>query len=384
MGAAGLDIIRPTRMNFGLDLRPSLARPTGVGAYVMALAHRLPALAPQDRFFLFSASVRNRYPERTWPANAKLVDRRLPVRALNYAWHRLEWPPLDRLVGATLDLTHSPHPLLLPAKRAKRIVTLHDLFFLKHPDMTEDEVRRDYAPLVRDHVKRADGVICVSKHTASEAQLLLDVPLSKIAVIPNGIDPEYRLPVAPEAAEAVLARHRLPRGALLYVGSEDRRKNLVNLAMAYMGLAARRPHTPPLVMVGPGPEWSQGGAFSGPQIRAVGYLETREIRALMSTSAALVLPSLEEGFGLPVAEAMAAGLPVVCSRGSALEEVAGDAATLVNPLDTRSIASGMEKILDDKGRAEKQRIMGLERSRQFDWDIAAARTLEFYRRVLGS
>jgi alpha-1,3-rhamnosyl/mannosyltransferase len=137
-------------------------------------------------------------------------------------------------------------------------------------------------------------------------------------------------------------------------------------------------------MVGPGPEWSQGGAFSGPQIRAVGYLETGEIRALMSTSAALVLPSLEEGFGLPVAEAMAAGLPVVCSRGSALEEVAGDAATLVNPLDTRSIASGMETILDDKGRAEKQRAMGLERSRQFDWDIAAARTLEFYRRVLGS
>jgi len=122
----------------------------------------------------------------------------------------------------------------------------------------------------------------------------------------------------------------------------------------------------------------------GPQIRAVGYLETREIRALMAASAALVLPSLEEGFGLPVVEAMAAGLPVVCSRGSALEEVAGDAATLVNPLDTRSIADGMEKILDDTARAEKQRELGRERSRQYDWDIAAARTLEFYRRVLGS
>jgi alpha-1,3-rhamnosyl/mannosyltransferase len=122
----------------------------------------------------------------------------------------------------------------------------------------------------------------------------------------------------------------------------------------------------------------------GPQIRAVGYLETREIRALMAASAALVLPSLEEGFGLPVVEAMAAGLPVVCSRGSALEEVAGEAATLVNPLDTRSIADGMEKLLDDPARAARQRAMGLDRSRQFDWDIAAARTLEFYRRVLAS
>jgi glycosyltransferase involved in cell wall biosynthesis len=371
-------------MNIGLDLRPSLARPTGVGSYVLALAQRLPGLAPEDNFVLFSASLRNRYPRRDWPANARLVDRRLPVRVLNYAWHRAQWPPLDRLVGAPLDLTHSPHPLLLPARKARRIVTLHDLFFLKHPDMTEAEIRRDYAPLVREHVRKADGVICVSEHTASEAQLLLGVPASKIAVIPNGIDPAYRLPVSPPEADAVLARHRLPRGAFLYVGSEEKRKNLVNLVMAYMGLAGRRPRTPPLLLVGPGPEWSQGGALSGPQIRAVGYLETPEIRALMSASAALVLPSLEEGFGLPVVEAMAAGLPVVCSRGSALEEVAGEAATLVNPLDTRSIASGLERILDDKARAEKQRAMGLERSRRFDWDIAAARTLEFYRRVLGS
>ena len=147
------------------------------------------------------------------------------------------------------------------------------------------------------------------------------------------------------------------------MGSEDRRKNLVNLAMAYMGLAARRRRTPPLLLVGPGSGWAQGGDAMGPQIRAVGYLETREIRALMAASAALVLPSLEEGFGLPVVEAMAAGLPVVCSRGSALEEVAGDAATLVNPLDTRSIADGMEKILDDPARADKQRAMGLDRSR---------------------
>ena len=115
------------------------------------------------------------HPPRDWPPNARLVDRRLPVRLLNYAWHRAQWPPLDRLVGAPLDLTHSPHPLLLPAKKAKRIVTLHDLFFLKHPDMTEAEIRRDYAPLVREHVRKADGVICVSEHTASEAQLLLDV-----------------------------------------------------------------------------------------------------------------------------------------------------------------------------------------------------------------
>src|SRR5439155_18369908 len=267
------------------------------------------------------------------------------VRALNFAWNRLGWPSLDMLARVHFDLVHSPHPLLVPARKAKHIVTIHDLFFLKHPEMTEAEIRRDYAPLVAKHVRRADGVICVSEHTASEARLLLDVPAGKIAVIPNGIDPLFRLPIAEEAVEAILSRRRLPRGALLYIGTDEKRKNLVNLAMAYIGLAGRRTGIPPLVMVGPGPEWAQGGTIYGPQIRATGYLETREIRALMAASVALVLPSLEEGFGLPVVEAMAAGLPVVCSRGSALEEVAGDAALFVNPLDTSSIANGIETIL---------------------------------------
>ena len=370
-------------MNFGLDLRPSLSKPTGVGSYVLALARRLPALSPEDRFFFFSASLKDRFPKLDWPPNARLVDRRLPVRALNYAWNRLGAPALDRLVGASLDLVHSPHPLIVPGKKAKHVVTIHDLFFLKHPDMTESEIRRDYVPLVRDHVRRADAVICVSEFTASEARILLDVPPEKITVIPNGVDPAYREPISAEEVNAVLARRRLPRGALLYVGSEEKRKNLVNLAMAYMGLA-RLGGVPPLVLVGPGSHWASGGSIASPRIHATGYLETREIRALMAASAALVLPSLEEGFGLPVAEAMAAGLPVVCSRGSGLEEVAGGAALLVDPLNTRSIADGIEKVLGDPATVATLRERGLRQSRTFDWDAASAQTLALYRRVLGS
>ncbi len=371
-------------MDIALDLRPSLLRPTGVGSYILALAQRLPGLAPDDRFHYFSASLKDRYPARDWPPNVSMVDRRLPVRALNLAWNRLEWPPLDRLVGAHLDLIHSPHPLLLPGKNARRVVTIHDLFFLKHPDMTEAEIRRDYVPLVKDHVRRADGVICVSEFTASEARLLLEVAADRIAVIPNGIDPVYRTVPAAETVEAVLAKYRLPRGGILYLGSEEKRKNLVNLAMAYMGLSRRRPRLPPLILVGPGSYWAQGGSIVGPQIRATGYLETGEIRALMAACSMLILPSLEEGFGLPVAEAMAAGLPVVCSRGSALEEVASGAATLVDPLNTKSIADGIERLLDDPKRADAQRRLGLEQSRRFDWDRAAAATLGFYRQVLGA
>jgi glycosyltransferase involved in cell wall biosynthesis len=369
-------------MDFGLDVRPTLSRPTGVGTYVLGLAQRMPLLAPDDRFHYFSASIKERYPARPWPANVRLVDRRLPVRGLNAAWNRAAWPSLDRLVGTTLDLVHSPTPLLIPSRKGKRVVTVHDLFFLKHPGMVEGEVRRDYVALVRDHVRRADGVLCVSEYTASEVRRLLEVPAEKIAVTPHGIDPIYRTAPADDEVDEALRRLRLPRGGLLYVGSGEKRKNLVTLVMAYLTLARRR-HLPPLVLAGPGSDWAQGGSRVGPQILATGYLDKTDLRALMAASALLVLPSLEEGFGLPVVEAMAAGLPVVCSAGSALAEVAGDAACLVDPHDANGLAHTLERVIEDHALAADLRRRGLERSLRFDWDDTAARTLAFYHKVLG-
>jgi glycosyltransferase involved in cell wall biosynthesis len=370
-------------MHFGLDVRPSLSRPTGVGTYVLGLLDRLPRLAPDDRFTYFSASLKERYPRGDWPGNVRLVDRRLPVHGLNLAWNRVGWPPLDRLVGAPLDLVHSPNPLLVPARRGKRLVTLHDLFFLKHPEMVGGEVRRDFVALVRSHVKLADGVVCVSEYTASEARRLLDVPPEKIAVTPHGVDPIFQHEPEPAEVDQRLSRLGLPRGGILYLGSDEKRKNLVTLVMAYLALARRRPGVPPLVLAGPGSHWAQGGSRIGPQIRATGYLERADVRALMSSSAMLVLPSLEEGFGLPVIEAMAAGLPVVCSAGSALSEVAGDAALLVEPRDANALAQSVDRLLDDAGLAASLRHRGRERSRLFDWERTASQTLAFYRKVLG-
>ncbi len=155
-------------------------------------------------------------------------------------------------------------------------------------------------------MKRADGVVCVSEYTASEVRHLLDVPEEKIAVTPHGIDPIFAQEPAPEAVEQALRRYGLPRGGILYLGSDEKRKNLVTLVMAYFALARKRRDVPPLVLVGPGSQWSQGGSRIGPQIRATGYLPREDVRALFAASAMLVLPSLEEGFGLPVVEAMAA------------------------------------------------------------------------------
>ena len=345
----------------------------------------LPRLAPDSRFTLFTSSLRERWTSAgSHPqANVEVVDRRFPVRLLNFAWNRLAWPSIESLSGRTFDIVHSPHALLLPARTARRIITIHDLFFFKNKEMTGAEIRRDYAPLVQAHAAKADGILCPSEYTAAEIERLLHVPREKICVTLYGVDRQFRAQPAATEVAAVLERFGLSRGGILYVGSEEKRKNLETLSSAYRRLSGSMADVPPLVMVGPGPSFESGRPSSGPRIVSTGYLPTSDIRALMAASKCLVLVSLEEGFGLPVAEAMAAGLPVVCSSGSSLGEITAGAAELVqDPLDENAIVKSLRRVLEDPARAEELRLRGLERSRAFDWDQTAEKTLSFYRRVL--
>ena len=370
-------------MRIALDVRPALSHPTGVGVYIGALSQALPRLAPESRFTLFTSSLRERWTHPVTEQNVDVVDRRLPVRMLNFAWNRLSWPPIEQVCGREFDIVHSPHALLIPSRRSRRIISIHDLFFYKHPEMTGGEVRRDYASLVADHARRSQGIICPSEHTAGDVEKLLNVPRQRICVTPYGVDPAFRREPPAEQVEEVLTHLGVSRGCILYVGSDEPRKNLDRLIEAYRKLAAKRRDVPPLVLVGPD-EKRSSGPREGPRIVSTGYLHTHEIRSLMSAASCLVLVSLEEGFGFTVVEAMAAGLPVVCSRGSSLGEVAGAAAEFVDPLDTGAIAAALDAVLASPDRARALRSLGLERSRLFEWDITAQRTLDFYRQVMGS
>ena len=370
-------------MRVALDVRPALSRPTGVGVYIGALAASLPRLDPDSRFTLFTASLRERWSHPLAGSNVDLVDRRIPVRALNLAWNRMSWPPIEMLCGRDFDLVHSPHALLTPVRHAKRLISIHDLFFFKHKELTGGEIRRDYAPLVLDHAQRADGIICPSEHTAREVEQLLKVPRERICVTPYGLDEAFRREPSAGQVEGVLRNLNVPRGSILYVGSEEKRKNLEGLIRAHASLAAKGPGVPPLVLVGPDVSRSTGPK-GGARVISTGYLQTHEIRCLMSASACLVLASFEEGFGFTVVEAMAAGLPVICSRGSSLSEVAGTAAEFVEPRDTSDIVRALDLVLTNKDRARELRSLGLEQSRRFDWNRTAEATLAFYLQVLGT
>ncbi|HEY0284803.1 MAG TPA: glycosyltransferase family 1 protein [Vicinamibacterales bacterium] len=354
-------------MRIVIDYRPALRARTGVGEHIHQVTSAL-AQTGSDEITAFSSSWKDRVPaaRATELPGVRIVDLRVPVTALNLAWHRLRWPPIEALAGGEYDIAHSPHPLLLPARSAAQIVTIHDLHFLSHPERTSAEIRRDYPALVRAHAHRADRIIVVSRFVAGEVQRLLGIAPDRISVCPNGA-PQWKGPAAVAGAG----------GYLLYVGTIEPRKNVRGLLDAYARLLARRADAPRLVIAGRAePDGSALlAAMNQPplagHVEYRGYVTTEEREALYKGAQALVLPSFEEGFGIPALEAMSAGVPVVVSNRGALPEVVGDAGLFIDPDDAESLAAALERLGGDPDLRATCARRGLDRARQFTWTQTA-------------
>jgi glycosyltransferase involved in cell wall biosynthesis len=356
-----------------LDYRPALRERTGVGEYVHEIAAAVGRrLRDPDELVLFSSSWKDRLGADVPPG--RRVDVRVPVRVLNTLWHRVDAPAVERFAGP-LDVAHAFHPLLIPARHAARIVTIHDLDFLDHPERTRGEIRRDYPSLAADHAQRADAVVAVSAFTAGEVQRRLGVPRERIVVAGSGA-PAW----APRAVRA-------PRGPILFIGTLEPRKNVGTLLNAYAEL--RR------VMVDAPELWLAGGATeaAAPWLRAIGepplaghvkhlgYIASERRYDLYTQASMLVLPSHLEGFGIPALEAMTVGVPVIVSNRGALPEVTGGAAQIVEPEDVSGIADAMRRYLTDAVAAAAAIDRGLERARQYSWDASAATLVDLYARL---
>ena len=365
------------RVRIVLDYRPALRERTGVGQFVHELAAALQGLlAPDDSLILFSSSWKDRLDRRGLPAAIRVVDARVPVRVLNAAWHRLEWPPVELFAG-TADIAHSFHPLMMPARTAARIVTIHDLDFLDHPDRTRAEIRRDYPSLVASHAARADLVVVNSNYTASRVRERLGIPDDRLVVCRPGVPAAWE----PRGRQS-------PEGPILFVGTIEPRKNLPTLFAAYETLVHRMPSVPELVLAGRSVEQSDSileAARARPSIagrmRYLGYVSEAARYSLFSQASMLVLPSLDEGFGMTALEAMHMGLPVVASNRGALPEVLGDAAALVDATDAAAMAGEIERLLRDEGLRGTRASAGRARARGFTWCDSARGLLAAYRAV---
>ena len=366
-----------------IDYRPALRDRTGVGEFVHQLVTALSAaslIGEQSPELLeitaFSASWKDRLQNsHGLPKNIQTVDRRIPVTLLNLAWHRLNWPPVELLTGRGYDVVHSPHPLLLPARSAATVITVHDLDFLDHGDRSSDEIRRDYPSLVKQHARTADQVVVPSHHTALEVERRLRISANMISVCSNG---------APDWSP----RSRLPsNGHLLFVGTLAPRKNISGLLDAYELLLSRQQDTPDLVMVGTKPDEAQWGPrlerspLAG-RVRCPGYVDRATLKSLYTDALVLVMPSLDEGFGLPILEAMTIGVPVVSSNRGALPEVLGEAGLLVDPIDPSNIAEAITQILTDKTLAMQCITRGIDQAQLFTWKASAQALCAAYQKAI--
>jgi glycosyltransferase involved in cell wall biosynthesis len=376
-------------MRFGFDLRPFLMHETGVGVYFRNLLFELARLDRENEYCLFSASWKDRFPADRVPPfkHAHFRDLRWPVKAVNFAWRRLGRPRLDGIFGgAPLDLTHSPTPLPLPT-RGRKIVTVCDLFFMDYPGKADAEARRHFLKRTAGSLRAADGVVTISEFTAAALRDRFGVDAAKIIVTPLGLSRAFLEDASPGGEEATRRAYGLPDEFLLFVGATEARKNLPRLIEA-LAIIHKTYRPVPLVLVG-----REGGDHARvlaeirarglePWVRLLGYLPEPEVRALYRAATAFVFPSYCEGFGLPLLEAMACGLPAAVSGVSALPEVGGSAALYFRPEDPADIAAQIVRLLADRDLGATLRERGRERARLFTWEKTAAATLAFYREVL--
>jgi glycosyltransferase involved in cell wall biosynthesis len=314
-------------MRILVDYRAALRERTGVGGYIDSLLRAYQA-EYRDEVTLFSSSWKDRLDPRIGTEmQARIVDRRVPVRVLNLLWHRASWPPVEAFAGP-VDVAHAAHPLLIPATHAAQVVTIHDLHFLAHPERTRAEIRRDYPALAASHARRAHAIITSSAYTQRQIAGTFGVPLERIYICPPGAPVWTTLGRAPN----------VPRdGHILFVGTLEARKNLGVVLDAYEQLLGRGRAVPRLVLAGRAGPAAQGWldriarAPLSAHVTHLGYVAETERERLFGGAAALVLPSLEEGFGLTALEAMSAGVPVIASNRGALPEVVGTAGTLLEP-----------------------------------------------------
>ena len=361
-------------MRILIDYRPALRERTGVGEYVYQLVQALADEATSGDPFsvtVFSSSWKDRL-ARFDSTRVHTVDRRIPVRLLNLLWHRLSWPTIETLTGRTYDVVHSPHPLLIPTRRAAQVITIHDLDFLDHPEHAAAEIQRDYPSLVQLHAQQADRVVVVSRYTAGEVQRRLGIPTEKISLCPNGAPQWAPRPGWPE------------RGYVLFLGTLAPRKNVGTLLRAYSALVSSRPNIPELILAGQATphaaRWLATLAeppLAG-KVRYLGYVPTEKRRDLYEGACVLVLPSFEEGFGLPALEAMAIGVPVVASNRGSLPEVLEGAGLLFDPDDEAALAAGIERMVFDRTLANHSVQLGLQRARAYSWRSSALALRQTY------
>jgi glycosyltransferase involved in cell wall biosynthesis len=366
-----------------LDATSLPPRRAGVGHYLLGLIHEL-SRRPSDVELHVAAKARDLDELRAQGIAAAFHPAAANLRVARLAWEQTLLPRLAR--GIRADLVHGPHYTVPLWGATPSVMTFHDPTFFTHPELHERSKVVYFTRMARLSARRAARVIAVSEYAARGAIEHTGAHASRVDIVALGVDQDRYSPGPSPADAEMRAARGLTGPYFLWVGTVEPRKDLPTLVRGFESVgpeaADRR-----LVIAGQ-QGWKSGAtnaAIAGSRLSArilrLGYVSEEEKVALYRGATAFVYPSIAEGFGLPVLEAMACGCAVITTTGSAPQEIGGDAVDLVPPGDPVALAAAMTGMLDDKHR-EDLRSKGLERASSYSWARTAEGTLETYRRAL--
>ncbi len=371
-----------------IDYTPAYGQGAGIGRYVRELTS---ALAQQDHvtnYRLFVAGATSKTLVERPGDNFVWRPTRLNPRWLARIWHRLKLPfPVDYFTGP-IDLYHATDFVLPPAlPNTRTLVQVHDLSFVRVPDAAAPNLKAYLDRVVPASVRRADHVLADSHATRHDLIELYKLPPAKVTVVYGGVDERFR-PINATTQAEVRLKYKLDNYPYVFsVGTVQPRKNYGRLieALARLRASGKDLH---LVIAG-GPGWLEDPIYQTveankmrPYVHFIGFVDDQDLPALYSAATCFAFPSLYEGFGFPVLEAMACQTPVVTSNISSLPEVAGDAALMVDPYDVDALAHALEQSVNNMDFRKTSIDKGLEQIKQFTWSAAAQNLLQVYEAVL--
>lgn len=383
---------KPLRV--ALDLSSALERPlTGVGYVALHQANALANLGTSLDLRLFATRARGvTIPENLQGAFTQSFVVPNMRRAKLAIWLRYNWPPIEWFCG-DVDIAHGLFHGLPAARRAKRVVTIHDLVVFRYPETHTKATVRAHRRLLTHAALHADALIAVSESCREDLVEQLNVPPGRIYVVPNGVWlEEFQGELDNEALKRWKQRLEIGSDYWIYIGTIEPRKNLDRLLVAYADIVRRFPECPDLLLVGRR-GWHSKTVFDAirylalkqtaleHKIKQVGYLARSDVILLLRGSAGCLYPSLYEGFGLPVLEAMAARVPVLTSNVSAIPEVIGPHGVLIDPEDVDDLKSGLERLLMERDLCSQMVAKAYERAQGFSWQASAKRLAEVYEKI---